>query len=123
MSLLKKLALTIFMMFTMLVAAPSVIAQEAPTQTLTDVIALAEETISAMKAGEADDKVLALLKETKQASKSIVISGPADIPRSKANMKIKKSRRAFRKGEKEKAIKLAEKGLDLYKKAKAKHFD
>lgn len=97
-------------------------AEDAPAVTLTDVIMLAGETIEAMKNNEGEDKIAALLKATKQASKSVVISGPADLNKQRASMRIKKSRKAFRKGEMEKAIELAEEGLDYYKKAKAIHF-
>lgn len=126
MALLKKLIMAFFISTAMLVAAtPSVMAMESsqPDATLGDVIKSAEATIAAMKSGEESTKVRMLLKETKQLSKTVVISGPADIPRTKANARIKKSRKAYRAGDMEKAIKLAEEALDLYKVAKSKHFD
>lgn len=126
MALLKKLIMAFFISTAMLVVAtPSVMAKESstPEATLDDVIKSAEATVAAMKSGEESEKVRALLKETKQLSKSVVISGPADIPRSKANAKIKKSRKAYRAGDLEKAIKMAEEGLELYKTSRAKHFN
>ncbi len=125
MALLKKFIMAFFISTAMFVAAtPSVMAMESsePNASLSDVIKSAEATIAAMKSDEEATTVRMLLKETKQLSKTVVISGPADIPRTKANAKIKKSRKAYRAGDKEKAIKLAEEGLELYKVAKAKAF-
>lgn len=68
-------------------------------------------------------RISSLLKAAKQASKSVVISGPADLNKQRGSSRIKKSRRAFRKGNMQEAIKLAEEGLNYYKKAKAIHFD
>ncbi len=125
MALLKKLIMAIFISITMLATVPAALAVEggAPASKLSDVLSGMEEVIAAMKSGEAEDKVLALLKETKQHSKAIVISGPADMLKQKGSAKIKKSRRAYRTGEIEKAIGLAEEALEYYKKAKAKHFN
>jgi hypothetical protein len=126
MALLKKFIMAFFISTAMLVAAtPSAIAMEksGTDATLDDVIKSAEATLVAMKEGAEKTEVGMLLKETKQLSKSVVISGPADIPRTKANAKIKKSRKAYRAGDTEKAIKLAEEALDLYKAARTKHFN
>lgn len=103
----------------------SVMAMEAsgPVQTLADVIDLNEQTIAAMKAGDNAEKVGALLKATKQASKSVVISGPADLNKQKGSMKLKKSRRAYRAGDTVEAVRLAEEALAKYKKAKSIHFN
>lgn len=124
MALLKKIIMALFISVAMLATAPATMAVEVGQKvTLNDVIDLAEQTLAAMENGDDKEKILALLKETKQASKSIVISGPADLPRSKANGKIKKSRKAFRKDDTGKAIKLAAEAIEYYKKAKAKHFN
>lgn len=103
----------------------SVMAMEAsaPAQTLADVIDLNKQTIAAMKAGDTAEKVGALLKATKQASKSVVISGPADLNKQKGSMKLKRSRKAYRAGDTVEAIRLAEEALDKYKKAKSVHFN
>ncbi len=124
---LKKLIVTLFASILMLGSAQSVMAQtmekSAPDQTLSDVIKLNEETIAAMKSGAEYSEVAALLKATKQASKTVVISGPADLRKQKGSGRIKKSRKAYRAGDVEKAIKMAEEALDYYKKAKAVHFN
>lgn len=123
MALLKKFIMAFLISVAMFATAPSVMAAEGgPKETLADVIKYNIETIEAMKNGDDRDSVLALLKKTKQTSKSIVISGPADLPRSKANIKIKKSRKAYRKDDMEAALSFAEEALELYKKAKNKHF-
>lgn len=118
MALLKKLIMAFLMSVAMLVAPSVMAAEDGPLQTLVDVIALNQETIDAMKSGADEAKVSALLKETKQASKSVVISGPADLRKQKGSGKIKKSRKAYRAGDVEKAIALAEEALDYYKEAK-----
>lgn len=125
MTFFKRLIAALFVSILMLGATQSVMAKESekPVQTLADVIKLNQETITAMQNGDDAKKVGALLKATKQASKSVVISGPADVSKQKAGMRIRKSRKAFRKGNTEEAIKLAEEALTHYKKAKAMHFE
>lgn len=116
--------------------------KEKPTQTLRDVIDINEQTIVALQAdikGKIVGKCLGmhakkdrtnclkvtligkLLKATKQASKSVSISGPADLHKGRGSRAIKKSRKAYRKGESAKALKLAQEALVHYKKAKASH--
>jgi len=127
MTSMKKLIVTLFLSILMLGSAQSVMAQQMeasrPAETLADVIKLNEETIAAMKSGADYSEVAALLKATKQASKTVVISGPADLRKQKGSGRIKKSRKAYRAGDVEKAIKMAEEALDYYKKAKAVHFN
>lgn len=119
----KKLMMVLFVSLLMFTTTQSIAEKKgAPTQTLDDVVALNAETIEAMKNNASFDEVSALLKATKQASKSVVISGPADLYKQKASSRIKKSRKAYRNGDLEEAIKLAEEGLEYYKKSKAKHF-
>ncbi|KAF3981123.1 MAG: hypothetical protein HFP81_08580 [Methylococcales symbiont of Hymedesmia sp. n. MRB-2018] len=125
MTLLKKSIIALFVSILMLGSMQSVMAMEAsaPAQTLADVIDLNKQTIAAMKAGDTAEKVGALLKATKQASKSVVISGPADLNKQKGSMKLKRSRKAYRAGDTVEAIRLAEEALDKYKKAKSVHFN
>lgn len=125
MALLKKSIIALFISTLMLGSVQSVMAakKDKAIQTLTDVIALNVATIEAMEAGEDAETVGALLKETKQASKSVVISGPADVNKQRGSGRIKKSRKAYRAGDTPKAIKLAKEALVFYKKAKAVHFD
>jgi hypothetical protein len=122
---LKKSIIALFVSILMLGSAQSVMAMEAsgPVQTLADVIDLNKQTIAAMKAGDDAEKISALLKETKQASKSVVISGPADLNKQKGSGLLKKSRRAHRAGNSVDAIRLAEEALAKYQKAKDIHFD
>lgn len=124
MTLLKKILMALFLSVAMLGTSQSVLAGEyEASQTLADVIVLGEATVAAMKNNEEAEKVLALLKETKQSAKSVVISGPADLQKQRGNAKIKKSRKAYRAGDLDKAEALAVEGLNYYKAAKAAHFN
>ncbi len=118
MFLLKKLVVTLFVSILMLSSAQAFEPAESE-QTLTNVIDLNAQTIAAMKAGESAETVAALLKATKQSSKSVVISGPADLNKQRGGMALRKSRRAFRDGDLEKAIELATDAINYYKKAQS----
>ncbi len=118
MFLLKKLIVTLFVSILMLGSAQA-FEPANPEQTIGDVIDLNAQTIAAMQAGESAETVGALLKATKQSSKSVVISGPADVNKQRGGMSLRKSRRAFRDGDTEKAIKLATDALNYYKKAQS----
>jgi len=108
MGLLKKLTLAFFVSFAMLAVAPSAIAkpgkianqtQAEVEQSLLDTIAVAEETLAAMKSGADKETVMALLKKTKQTGKTIE-SSVVLANRDRALTKVKKARSAYKKDQK-----------------------
>ncbi len=131
MSSLKKLVLAAFVSSAMLAAAPVVVAkpagkianqtQEGVKQALLDTIAVAEETLAAMKGGDADkETVMALLKKTKQTAKTIE-SSVVLADRDRALAKVKKSRSAYRKDQHEKAEELMEQAVERFIKVNEKY--
>lgn len=93
------------------------------TQTLADVIDLSKQTLKAMQNNLDKNQVLSLLKAAKQASKSVVISGSADVKKQRGSTRIKRARRAYRDGKTEEAKQLMNEAINYYKEAKAAHFN
>ena len=121
MGLLKKLTLAFFVSFAMLAVAPSAIAagkvanqtQAEVEQSLLDTIAVAEETLAAMKSGADKETVMALLKKTKQTGKTIE-SSVVLANRDRALGKLKKARSAYKKDQHEKAEELMEQAVKKF---------
>lgn len=129
MGLLKKLVMVFFVSFAMLAVAPSAIAkpgkianqtQEGVEIALNDTIAVAEETLAAMKSGADKDTVMALLKKTKQTGKTIE-SSVVLANRDRALGKLKKARSAYKKDQHEKAEELMTQAVDKFKKVKEQY--
>ena len=130
MSSLKKLVLALFVSSAMLAAAPVAMAkpgkianqtQEGVKQALLDTIAISEETLAAMKAGDADkETVMALLKKTKQTAKTIE-SSVVLADRDRALAKVKKSRSAYKKDQHAKAEELMEQAVERFIKVNEKY--
>ena len=130
MSSLKKLVLAVCVSSAMLAAAPAAIAkpagkianqtQEGVKQSLLDTIAVAEETLAAMKSGAEKDTVMALLKKTKQTAKTIE-SSVVLADRDRALAKVKKSRSAYKKDQHAKAEELMEQAVVRFIKVNDKY--
>ena len=130
MSSLKKLVLALFVSSAMLAATPVVVAkpagkianqtQEGVKQALLDTIAIAEETLAAMKGGVEKDTVMALLKKTKQTAKTIE-SSVVLADRDRALAKVKKSRSAYKKDQHAKAEELMEQAVERFIKVNDKY--
>ncbi len=131
MSLLKNIFLSTFMSVALLVTSFSAhaaedllpgLTKEGVSQAMATVIETTDQIIKGLENGTDTDELLAMYKTTKQTAKMIVISGTADVPRSKGNSRMKKSRKAMKAGDTKKAIELAEKALEYYKTMEKKHF-
>ena len=130
MSLFKKLVMAFFVSFAMLAAAPSAMAkplgkiqnqsQEGVAQSLDDTVAVAEETLAAMKSGADKDTVMALLKKTKQTGKTIE-SSVVLANRDRALGKVKKARSAYKKDQHAKAEELMAQAVDKFKKVREQY--
>ncbi|NOQ14689.1 MAG: hypothetical protein GQ583_09475 [Methyloprofundus sp.] len=129
MSSLKKLVLAVCVSTAMLAAAPVAIAkpgkianqtQEGVKQSLLDTIAVAEETLAAMKSGVEKDTVMALLKKTKQTAKTIE-SSVVLADRDRALAKVKKSRSAYKKDQHAKAEELMGQAVERFIKVNEKY--
>ncbi|WP_221895107.1 hypothetical protein [Bathymodiolus japonicus methanotrophic gill symbiont] len=127
MGLLKKLVVAFLVSFAMLAVAPSAMAkpagkvanqtQEGVVQSLDDTVAIAEETLAAMKSGADKETVMALLKKTKQTGKTIE-SSVVLANRDRALGKLKKARSAYKKDQHEKAEELMGQAVDKFKKVR-----
>ena len=125
MSLLKKLVMAFFISVAMLATAPSAFAKplgkvqnQTPAgvvQALADTIAIAEETLAAMKSGVDKETVMALLKKTKQTGKTIE-SSVVLANRDRALSKVRKARSAYKKDQHAKAEEIMEQAVDKFKK-------
>ncbi|RLA20209.1 MAG: hypothetical protein DRQ62_10865 [Gammaproteobacteria bacterium] len=130
MGLLKKLVMAFFVSFAMLAVAPTAMAkpagkvanqtQEGVKQSLLDTIAVAEETLAAMKSGAEKDDVMALLKKTKQTAKTIE-SSVVLADRDRALAKVKKARSAYKKDQHAKAEELMEQAVERFIKVNEKY--
>lgn len=130
MGLLKKLVLAFFVSFAMLATAPSAMAKPAGKvanqtqaeveQSLLDTIAVAEETLAAMKDGTDKDTVVAMLKKTKQTAKTIE-SSVVLADRDRALSKVSKARSAYKKDQHEKAEELMTDAVQRFKKVNEKY--
>ena len=129
MGLLKKLTLAFFVSFAMLAVAPSAIAkpgkianqtQAEVEQSLLDTIAVAEETLAAMKSGADKETVMALLKKTKQTAKTIE-SSVVLADRDRALSKVGKARLAYKRDQHAKAEELMEQAVKGFKKVNEKY--
>ncbi len=132
MSLFKKLVMAFFVSFAMLAVAPTAMAkplgkiqnqsQEQAAQSFDDTVVAAEETLAAMKSGVDKDTVMALLKKTKQAGKSIQ-SAVVLANRDRALGKLKKARSAYKKDQHAKAEELMAQTVDRFKKVRTQYHD
>ena len=129
MGLLKKLVMASFVSFAMLAVAPTAVAkpgkianqtQEGVKQALLDTIAVAEETLAAMKSDAEKDSVMAMLKKTKQTAKTIE-SSVVLADRDRALGKVKKARSAYKKDQHAKAEELMEQAVERFIKVNAKY--
>lgn len=130
MSSLKKLVLALCVSSAMLAAAPVAVAkpagkianqtQEGVKQSLLDTIAIAEETLAAMKNGTDKDTVMALLKKTKQTAKTIE-SSVVLADRDRALGKVKKARSAYKKDQHAKAEELMTQAVERFIKVNEKY--
>lgn len=125
MALLRKYLLAFFISICMITfASISVAEEEITTESVLNAfdltISTADEVVAALQNAEDADKIEGLYRKIKSTIKGAVVSdSKVAVPRSKANSKNSASRRAFRKGEMEKAIKLASEAAEYYKKARA----
>lgn len=130
MDLLKKLVMAFLISFAMFAVAPSAIARpagkiqnqtpEGVSQALDDTVAVAEETLAAMKSGADRDTVMNLFKKTKQTGKTIE-SSVVLANRDRALGKLKKARSAYKKDQHEKAEELMGQAVDKFKKVRAQY--
>lgn len=125
MALLKKLVLTLLINIAMLATSSTAIAeqeitQESVIQALNETISTSEKIITALQNGADPEVIEQLYRKVKKTIKAVVISdSKSAVPRSKANKRMKQSRKAFRNGDIEKATALAAEGVKFYKKTKA----
>ncbi len=129
MSLLRKLVLALSLSTAMMSVAPTAMAGKIAHQTaaeavqaIDDTLEQAELALEAIKAGGDVKSVLAVLKTTKQFTKTIE-SATTYSTREKALGKLSKARRYYKKGDQEKALVEMEKALVLYKKIKTMYHD
>lgn len=123
MGLLKKLVMAFLVSFAMFAVAPTAMAkpagkianqtQEGVKQAFLDTIAIAEETLAAMKGGADKEAVMALLKKTKQTGKTIE-SAVVLANRDRALGKLKKARSAYKKDQHDKAVQLMEQTVERF---------
>jgi len=129
MSLLRKLVLALSLSTAMMAVAPTAMAGKIAHQTaaeavqaIDDTLEQAELALEAIKAGGDVKSVLAVLKTTKQFTKTIE-SATTYSTREKALGKLSKARRFYKKGDQESAVVEMEKALVLYKKIKVMYHD
>jgi hypothetical protein len=122
MRLLNKYVFAFFVSMAMLASSSIAVAgeeisQESVVKALKEAISLSEEIVVGIQEGADAEVIEQLYKKVKYANKAIVISdSKSAVPRSKANKRMKASRKAFRKGDMEKAATLASEGVGYYKK-------
>ena len=130
--LLKKLTLALFVSVAMLAAAPSAMAKPqgkienaSPAATviaIDEAIALAEEALKAVQAGELEKKeMMALFKAVKQRAKTIE-STTTYMLREKALGRLGKARLAYKRGKDQAEVEaLMVKALDTFKSIKVRY--
>jgi DNA-binding XRE family transcriptional regulator len=119
MTLLRNSILAFFVSIVMMsstVIAEEEISQESVIEALNKTIELSEETVSAIENGAKAEDIERLYRKIKRTVKGVIISdSKSAVPKSKAAKRIRKSRKAFRKGDFEKAAKLAAEAVKFYK--------
>ena len=125
MAIFKNLVLALFVSITMLATISTAIAEEEITQesvlkALDNTISTSEEIVSALQSGADADIIEKLYRKVKKTIKAVVISdSKSAVPRAKGNKRMQQSRKAFRKGDIDKAVELASEGIVFYKKTKS----
>ncbi len=82
----------------------------------------AEKSLELLNGGAPNEEVLDMLKETKQIHKEIEVTRLGPL-KGRAASKMKKARNAMKKGDREKALKNVEAGIEYYYKLRKKFYD
>jgi hypothetical protein len=127
MDLYKKILFAVSISIAMITTAPVALAAkvekataEAVVKIIEETITLSEETLEALQGGAEKEKLLALLKKTKQSSKGIE-SNIVDRLRQTANARLNKVRSAVKQDDNETAIAYMTEVVERFKEIQQKH--